>query len=110
MAGHRCTVAGKPFGVLVAPIFVVDFARPQKPSNLQPEDVLAQGERVARDNGVVTVHLEHADFGFVDAVANHLIDAALDVRVVQNLRFNHNRLDVVVINAVNIILIQASTL
>ena len=110
MAGHRCTGAGKPFGVLVAPIFVVDFARPQKPSNLQPEDVLAQGERVARDNGVVTVHLEHADFGFVDAVANHLIDAALDVRVVQNLRFNHNRLDVVIINAVNVVLVQTSTL
>ena len=56
------------------------------------------------------MHLEHADFGFVDAVANHLIDAALDVRVVQNLRFNHNRLDIVVINAVNVVLVQTSTL
>ena len=40
MAGHLGT--GKPFGVLVAPIFVVDFTRPQKPGNLQPEDVLTQ--------------------------------------------------------------------
>lgn len=56
------------------------------------------------------MYFEHADLGFVDAITNHLIDTALDVRVVQNLRFNHNRLDVVVINAVNIILIQASTL
>ena len=42
MAGHWCAVTGKPFGVLVAPIFVVDFTRLQKSGNLQPEDVLTQ--------------------------------------------------------------------
>ena len=110
MAGHWGTVAGKPFSVLVAPIFVVDFARLQKSGDFQPEDVLAQGERVTGDNGVVTVHLEHADLGFVDAIANHLIDTALDVRVIQNLRFNHNRLDVVVINAVDVVLVQTGAL
>ena len=69
MAGHWCTIASKSFSVLVTPIFVVDFTRLQKPCNLQTEDVLAQREWVARNNGVVTMHLEHADLGFVDAVA-----------------------------------------
>ena len=40
MAGHWCAVTGKCCsGVLVAPIFVVDFTRLQKSGNLQPEDV-----------------------------------------------------------------------
>ena len=107
MAGHWGTEASKLLSAAVRPVLVINLSGLEHSSNRQFENVLTQGVRVARHNGVVAVYFQHTHLGFVDAITNKLIDVVTDERVIQHPSVNHQRLDVAIFDLIKIVFAQA---
>lgn len=110
MARHGGPEARKSICALLTPIAVINFASFQYAGDLKPKDMLTEGVWVTAHDGVVPVNLKNADLCFVDSVLNHLIDGALDIRVVYHGRLNHESFDIVVVKMVYILFVQTGTL